>query len=487
MPRTAPCLLTLDPRALASAEDILGHARELGFGGILWQPDAPLLGDGDPLPTPLASWSGHKLIEIDLGRVPIDHPLVSAHPEAFAIRRSGASTKPIDPRRPMPAQGEARARLKDERALAVLAAPMIERLSAAIDAGATGFRLIDADTIAPLFLAHLAETLRARHPDLLLIGDAPAEGPFDALATRWAGLPAAVANYQALRQRAPILAQLTPGSLAHAALADGLIVPGELLQSHPDLVAAARALVREARGHGGEMRLLSGAGAKVVGILRTDKSDVRSAGSALVVLVNRSAEAQPEPDPARLLANAGADFVTPGSTGEDLAANEVRLFATDRAQPIAAPIPQDKATALAAASAPRLVIEDITPSVAGGDFAVKRIVGEAVDVRATIYADGHEQLAAELLYGAEDDERWTAVRMAQLPNDGWSAAFPLPRLGRHQFVVEAWLDRFGGFRRDFARKLEAGVALPVDSAEGLALIEQAAARSDGDLRATLAD
>ena len=46
---------------------------------------------------------------------------------------------------------------------------------------------------------------------------------------------------------------------------------------------------------------------------------------------------------------------------------------------------------------------------------------------------------------AAGEDGWQRVRMAQRPNDQWRAAFPLPRLGRHEFRVEAWLDRFGGF------------------------------------------
>ena len=56
----------------------------------------------------------------------------------------------------------------------------------------------------------------------------------------------------------------------------------------------------------------------------------------------------------------------------------------------------------------------------------------------------------------------------------------LERLGPYEFVVEAWWDRFGGFRRDFAKKLDAGVAQPVDHADGRALVR----RGGGEERQT---
>jgi starch synthase (maltosyl-transferring) len=165
----------------------------------------------------------------------------------------------------------------------------------------------------------------------------------------------------------------------------------------------------------------------------------------------------------------------------------VRMLWAKRGQPItlsgrAAALPVETAT-----EADRLVIEDVRPQVASG-FPVKRVVGERVTVEATIFADGHEQLAAELLWRPTGGSDWTALRMEQLPNDGWRAAFPLERLGRYQFAVEGWLDRFGGFRRDFRKKLEADVAQPVDHAEGRALVEAAVDRGGalGDWPARLA-
>lgn len=133
----------------------------------------------------------------------------------------------------------------------------------------------------------------------------------------------------------------------------------------------------------------------------------------------------------------------------------------------------------------RLVLEDLTPTVAGGEFPAKRVVGDTVTVTATIYADGHEQLAAELRWRRVGDKSWQRKAMTQLPNDRWSADFALERMGPHEYVVEGWLDAFGGFRRDFAKKLAAGVAQPVDEAEGRALVEQAAGTAKGKIASAL--
>ncbi|MFS0773671.1 alpha-1,4-glucan--maltose-1-phosphate maltosyltransferase [Sphingomonas sp. 1P08PE] len=139
----------------------------------------------------------------------------------------------------------------------------------------------------------------------------------------------------------------------------------------------------------------------------------------------------------------------------------------------------------AARTMPRLVVEDVSPRVDGGAFAVRRVVGETVVVEATVFTDGHEQLAAELLWRAIDEEEWRRVPMAALPTDRWTASLTLERLGRHEFVVEGWLDLWGGFRRDFAKKRDAGVAQPVDAMEGRGLVAAAADAAPGEIGARL--
>ena len=491
LPRTAPCLLTLSSIDQPPAAVPEG-AHDLGFDGVIWHRSEPLLDVTPALPAYLSERDGLRLIAIDPSRVAIDHPLVAQHPDAFAIRHFGQDG-PIDPRNPAPPRGEARARLSDERSVEILEQPLLARLLEMLAEGVTGLRLINGGAIAPAFLSRMAEALRSRRPGFLLIGDAAGvtgTSPFDFVA-----VPAArIAGSGELRST-PVLAELEQGSNVAAALADGLIVSTGLLQSHPDEVAASIALARQAQDFAGEIRTLVSPGADLSAYLRADTRDVRIAGHALLVLANMSHAPQPNPtesDLERLVEHAGADFrafvpLDAATRNSALAPGEVRLFGADRATPISAPIVDDDVSAHAAAMTPRLVVEDVSPHVAGGEFAVKRVVGEQVQVSASVYADGHEQLAAELLYRAADDEHWSAARMAQLPNDGWNASFPLARLGRHQFVIEAWLDRFGGFRRDFGKKLEAGVAQSVDQAEGLALVRQAAERSAGDLRAALND
>ena len=129
----------------------------------------------------------------------------------------------------------------------------------------------------------------------------------------------------------------------------------------------------------------------------------------------------------------------------------------------------------------RIAIEAISPSVDGGRFAAKRGVGDLVEVTADIFSDGHEVLAAELLWRAADETEWSRTPMALVVNDRWLAHFPLRRIGRHLFAIEAWWDDFATFRRDLVKKRDAGLDVALEISEGRLLLERfagAAAATD---------
>ena len=127
----------------------------------------------------------------------------------------------------------------------------------------------------------------------------------------------------------------------------------------------------------------------------------------------------------------------------------------------------------------RVVISRVSPSVDGGAFAVKRIVGEPVVIEADIFSDGHEKLAAEVLVRAAGEESWTPHPLTALPNDVWTGEVRFDRVGRHELMVAGWIDVWGGFVRDLGRKLAAGVDVALDVREGRALIEALAPDSLG--------
>jgi starch synthase (maltosyl-transferring) len=129
----------------------------------------------------------------------------------------------------------------------------------------------------------------------------------------------------------------------------------------------------------------------------------------------------------------------------------------------------------------RVVIEQVSPEIDGGRFAIKRIVGDWVTVTADIFADGHDALSAviQYQYAVEPAGPCQEVSMHDLGNDRWSGRFQVTKVGRYYYTVQAWIDRFGSWRRGLAKKAEAAQVGPADLLVGAALIDEASRRARG--------
>ncbi|MBK5103570.1 MAG: alpha-1,4-glucan--maltose-1-phosphate maltosyltransferase, partial [Burkholderiales bacterium] len=132
----------------------------------------------------------------------------------------------------------------------------------------------------------------------------------------------------------------------------------------------------------------------------------------------------------------------------------------------------------------RAVIERLTPSVDGGRFAAKRIVGDEVVVEADCFTDGHDTLACLLLWRREGETSWNETPMAPLGNDRWRGGFVAASVGRYQYTVTSWVDHFLSWRHDFARRVE-DEDVRVAALVGAGLIEGAVQRAQGEDRARL--
>lgn len=135
----------------------------------------------------------------------------------------------------------------------------------------------------------------------------------------------------------------------------------------------------------------------------------------------------------------------------------------------------------------RVIIEGVKPEIDGGHLPIKRTIGEEVVVEADILAEGHDVLSGVLLYRHEADEHWSEIPLEFLVNDRWRAEFVVARLGRYLYRLEAWVDRFQTWRRDLARKAEAGQDVAVDLLLGAGLVEEASRRASGADAKTLKD
>src|SRR5215472_16361254 len=122
--------------------------------------------------------------------------------------------------------------------------------------------------------------------------------------------------------------------------------------------------------------------------------------------------------------------------------------------------------------ADRFIIEDIYPLIDAGRYPVKRIAGEVVDVWADIFREGHDVMAAVLLWRLDSATDWQSEPMQLHNNDRWHGRFTPPEPGFYLFAIEAWTDQFATWRKEFALRKEAGQDLSLPAREGHELLAE---------------
>jgi len=125
----------------------------------------------------------------------------------------------------------------------------------------------------------------------------------------------------------------------------------------------------------------------------------------------------------------------------------------------------------------RVWVENVRPRVDGGEFPIKRTVGESVIVTADVLTDGHDRIGAALRWRQAGEPAWHETRMESWPNDAWRAEFEILALAPHEYTVAGWIDSFGSWRVELEKKSTAGQDVTSELLEGGELIDRAADRA----------
>jgi starch synthase (maltosyl-transferring) len=105
----------------------------------------------------------------------------------------------------------------------------------------------------------------------------------------------------------------------------------------------------------------------------------------------------------------------------------------------------------------RVAIISVTPDIECGRYKLKRIAGEEIAVSALIFTDGHEKLAADILFRAQDENDWQRKPLSSTQTDFWTGVFKVERNGSYHFTIEAWRDPFASVIDAMQKKRSAGV------------------------------
>ena len=125
----------------------------------------------------------------------------------------------------------------------------------------------------------------------------------------------------------------------------------------------------------------------------------------------------------------------------------------------------------------RVIIEQLTPEINCGQFPVKRVVEDSVEVTAHIFADGHDQISANLLFKHEHDSDWKSVPFVHDMNDEWYACFHVTQMGNYVYCAKAWIDAFSTWQHDIRKKIQASQNVSVDIKIGCELMADALRRA----------
>ncbi|WP_369241851.1 maltotransferase domain-containing protein [Streptomyces sp. R21] len=125
----------------------------------------------------------------------------------------------------------------------------------------------------------------------------------------------------------------------------------------------------------------------------------------------------------------------------------------------------------------RIPIVDVHPVVDCGRRPAKAVTGETFRVTATVFGEGHEAVAANVVLRDPIGRPgpWTPMRELAPGTDRWGADVTAGKVGRWTYQVEAWSDPVTAWRHAARIKVPAGIDTGLMLEEGAALFERAAA------------
>jgi len=123
----------------------------------------------------------------------------------------------------------------------------------------------------------------------------------------------------------------------------------------------------------------------------------------------------------------------------------------------------------------RVVIDNVYPQIDGGQFPIKRTVGEWVEVKADVITDGHDDVKACILYKKATDTEWSEAPMTPTGVvDRWGGKFRVTAQVPYLYTVKGWVDHFTTWQKGLKKKFDDGQNVAVELEVGARMLEKAA-------------
>ncbi|WP_233647850.1 maltotransferase domain-containing protein [Streptomyces sp. BSE6.1] len=130
----------------------------------------------------------------------------------------------------------------------------------------------------------------------------------------------------------------------------------------------------------------------------------------------------------------------------------------------------------------RIPVRDVHPVVDNGRRPAKAVTGETFEVTATVFREGHDAVAANVVLKDPEGRPgpWTPMRELAPGSDRWGAEVTPGAPGDWTYRVEAWSDPVATWRHTARIKVPAGIDTGLVLEEGAELFRRAAAGVPAD-------
>jgi len=130
----------------------------------------------------------------------------------------------------------------------------------------------------------------------------------------------------------------------------------------------------------------------------------------------------------------------------------------------------------------RIPVLDITPLVNGGIRPAKAVVGEHFTVGATVFREGHDAVAADVVLIDPSGKSASRIAMTLVGQgtDRYEAKVAPTGEGLWQFIVEAWSDPIATWLHRLHVKIPVAIDVELEFAEGALLLERVIAQANAN-------
>jgi len=125
----------------------------------------------------------------------------------------------------------------------------------------------------------------------------------------------------------------------------------------------------------------------------------------------------------------------------------------------------------------RVIITQVSPSVEGGKYPAKAVIGEAITIAADVFGDGHDEVAASVFVKRVQTDQVLEIPMTMSLNDRWEASYTFESTGEYEFWINGWEDHYTTWKKGLRKKYEAGQDIALELQIGAELLNAAAVLS----------